>query len=107
MATVNGSRTRPSGSAQGEPPSRNLGVGGNPSAVVGGAAIRKTGRRSFRSPRPPVPPSPRPRMRRLYAELHAASAFSFLDGACPPEDLVDEAARLEIPALALGDTTAA
>ena len=42
--------------------------------------------------------SPRP-----YAELHAASAFSFLDGASPPEDLVGEAARLSLPAVALLD----
>ena len=29
-----------------------------------------------------------------YAELHAHSAFSFLDGAGTPEELVEEAARL-------------
>src|SRR5947208_13479279 len=38
-----------------------------------------------------------------YAELHAASAFSFLDGASLPEDLVDRAAALELPAVALVD----
>ncbi|EOM75469.1 DNA polymerase III subunit alpha [Rhodococcus rhodnii] len=38
-----------------------------------------------------------------YAELHAHSAFSFLDGASPPEDLVEEAARLGLEALALTD----
>ncbi|MEM6454682.1 MAG: DNA polymerase III subunit alpha, partial [Acidobacteriota bacterium] len=38
-----------------------------------------------------------------YAELHAASAFSFLDGASPPEMLVDEAARLGLGAVALID----
>ena len=41
--------------------------------------------------------------RRAYAELRAASAFSFLDGSSLPEDLVEEAARLEIPAVALVD----
>ncbi len=30
-----------------------------------------------------------------YAELHAHSAYSFLDGASTPEELVEEAARLE------------
>ena len=38
-----------------------------------------------------------------YAELHAHSAFSFLDGASQPEDLVYEAARLGLRALALTD----
>jgi error-prone DNA polymerase len=38
-----------------------------------------------------------------YVELHARSAFSFLEAASPPERLVDEAARLELPALALVD----
>ena len=39
----------------------------------------------------------------MYIELHAASAFSFLDGASVPEALVDRAAELEYPALALLD----
>ncbi|HSG41215.1 MAG TPA: error-prone DNA polymerase [Thermoanaerobaculia bacterium] len=38
-----------------------------------------------------------------YAELHTASAFSFLDGASLPEDLVDQAAALGLPAMALVD----
>lgn len=38
-----------------------------------------------------------------YAELHAHSAFSFLDGASQPEELVQEAARLGLSALALTD----
>lgn len=38
-----------------------------------------------------------------YIELHATSAFSFLRGSSPPEDLVREAARLELPALAVLD----
>ncbi len=36
-----------------------------------------------------------------YVELHAASAFSFLDGASLPEDLVERAAALGLPAVAL------
>ncbi|QNG19521.1 error-prone DNA polymerase [Rhodococcus triatomae] len=38
-----------------------------------------------------------------YAELHAHSAFSFLDGAASPEELVEEAAQLGLEALALTD----
>ena len=38
-----------------------------------------------------------------YIELHAASAFSFLQGASLPETLVDRAASLGYPALALLD----
>jgi DNA-directed DNA polymerase III PolC len=39
----------------------------------------------------------------VFVELHAQSAFSFLEGAEQPETLVAEAARLEMPALALVD----
>jgi error-prone DNA polymerase len=39
----------------------------------------------------------------MYAELHARSAFSFLEGASLPEDLIAECARLEISAIALTD----
>jgi error-prone DNA polymerase len=39
----------------------------------------------------------------VYIELHAASAFSFLDGASLPEALVERAAALGYPALALLD----
>jgi len=38
-----------------------------------------------------------------YAELHAHSSFSFLDGASMPEALLEEAARLGLTALALTD----
>jgi error-prone DNA polymerase len=38
-----------------------------------------------------------------YAELHAHSNFSFLDGASDPEDLIEEAVRLGLDALALTD----
>ncbi len=38
-----------------------------------------------------------------YAELHCASAFSFLEGASQPEDLVERAAELGLPAVALVD----
>ncbi|MDN4474236.1 error-prone DNA polymerase [Demequina sp. SYSU T00192] len=38
-----------------------------------------------------------------YAELHAHSAFSFLDGASQPEEMAAEAGRLGLGALALTD----
>jgi DNA polymerase III alpha subunit len=39
----------------------------------------------------------------MYVELHAASAFSFLEGASLPEELAAAAARMEMPAMALLD----
>ena len=39
----------------------------------------------------------------MYIELHCASAFSFLQGASLPETLVERAAALGYPALALLD----
>ena len=39
----------------------------------------------------------------MYVELHSSSAFSFLDGASLPEALIDRAAALGYPALALLD----
>src|SRR6478609_728735 len=38
-----------------------------------------------------------------YAELHAHSSFSFLDGASSPEELLEEAERLGLHALAITD----
>jgi error-prone DNA polymerase len=38
-----------------------------------------------------------------YIELHARSAFSFLEGSSLPEDLVEMCARLKMPAMALLD----
>ena len=40
----------------------------------------------------------------MYVELHARSAFSFLEGASLPEDLIHRCAHLDIPAMALLDT---
>ena len=40
----------------------------------------------------------------MYVELHAASAFSFLEAASLPEDLADTAARMDMPAMAIVDT---
>ena len=39
----------------------------------------------------------------MYIELHARSAFSFLEGSSLPEDLVGACARLKMPAMALLD----
>ena len=47
-------------------------------------------------PRPPGPDVP-------YAELHVHSAYSFLDGASSPRELVAEARRLGLRALAVTD----
>ncbi|UYO95955.1 error-prone DNA polymerase [Microbacterium sp. M28] len=51
------------------------------------------------------PPAPvvRPPDAVPYAELHAHSTFSFLDGASSPEDLLTEAERLGLTALAITD----
>jgi DNA polymerase III alpha subunit len=38
-----------------------------------------------------------------YVELHASSAFSFLEGASQPEQLIERAVELGMPAMALLD----
>jgi error-prone DNA polymerase len=40
----------------------------------------------------------------MYIELHARSAFSFLEGSSLPEDMAGTCARLHMPAMALLDT---
>ena len=42
-------------------------------------------------------------MTEQYVELHAASAFSFLEGTSQPDVLIERAAELEMPAMALLD----
>ncbi len=42
-------------------------------------------------------------MTERYVELHAASAFSFLEGASQPESLIERAVALQMPAIALLD----
>ncbi|MGH9615959.1 MAG: DNA polymerase III subunit alpha [Acidobacteriaceae bacterium] len=42
-------------------------------------------------------------MTERYVELHAASAFSFLEGASQPECLIERVVELEMPAIALED----
>src|SRR5690242_11379451 len=55
--------------------------------------------------RPAYEPLPvdRPDVAVPYAELHAHSSYSFLDGASSPEELVEEAVRLGLEALTLTD----
>ena len=65
--------------------------------VAAGARKEKLRQREWRPPASRQHPRP-------YAELRAASAFSFLDGSSLPEDLVEEAARRGLPAVALVDT---
>jgi error-prone DNA polymerase len=62
-----------------------------------GARKEKARQRSWR------PPASRHDGRK-YIELHARSSFSFLDGASLPEDLIQEAAEQQLPAVALVDT---
>lgn len=49
------------------------------------------------------PPIDRPTETVPYAELHAHSSFSFLDGASSPAELAEEAERLGLHALAITD----
>src|SRR5258708_24447042 len=44
--------------------------------------------------------------KRPYAELRAASAFSFLDASSLPEDLIAQAAMQDLPAMALVERNA-
>ncbi|MBW9093296.1 error-prone DNA polymerase [Microbacterium jejuense] len=50
-----------------------------------------------------APPIERPVDAIPYAELHAHSSYSFLDGASSPEELAEEAERLGLHALAVTD----
>ena len=80
------------------PPTRDLGTRAIVTTVHSdGARKEKLRQRAWKPPATRA--SPRP-----YAELHAASAFSFLDGASLPEDMVDRAAALGLPGVALLDT---
>ena len=63
--------------------------------VPAGARKERARQRDFRRPKPAARP---------YAELRAASAFSFLGAASLPEDLVQVAAERDVPAMALVDT---
>src|SRR5688572_15191864 len=74
---------------------------GGPEADGGDAPAWSRKREPYR---PPEPVAPAPGTGRVpYAELHCHSNFSFLDGASHPEELVEEAVRLGLEALALTD----
>src|SRR3954464_15393497 len=78
--------------AAGRPPENDKGDGGDSPA--------------WSRKRTPYEPPKRPNRKRAitpYAELHAHSNFSFLDGASHPEELAEEAARLGLTALAVTD----
>ena len=77
------------------PPSRDFGYGIERLKTSPGARKEKLRQRAYARPRRRTKPR--------YAELHVASAFSFLDGASQPEDLVERAAALNLPAVALVD----
>src|ERR1700690_2368307 len=60
--------------------------------------------KSRRAATPRVVPRPaRTNPSTPWAELHCHSAYSFLDGAATPDELVAEAARLGLEVLALTD----
>ncbi|WP_328698738.1 error-prone DNA polymerase [Brevibacterium rongguiense] len=75
-------------------PGRSVGPGARPAP----AAPESTGAGSA-----PVPTPRHAAPAIAYAELHAHSDFSFLDGASEPEDLVDAAADAGLSGLALTD----
>jgi error-prone DNA polymerase len=78
------------------PPSRDFAY--NLQKLSAGARKEKAKQREYRKPGGGAAPKTLP-----YAELHTASAFSFLQGASLPEDLVQQAAELGLPAVALVD----
>jgi len=73
---------------------------GGPEADGGDSPAWSRKREPYRATDPPAPDQG-PRV--PYAELHCHSNFSFLDGASHPEELVEQAARLGLDALALTD----
>ncbi len=73
---------------------------------MSGSAPRTDDGATWNNKRPPYEPQklePPDEEHVPYAELHAHSAYSFLDGASMPEELVQEAARLQLNAVALTD----
>ncbi|WP_029149843.1 error-prone DNA polymerase [Microbacterium indicum] len=70
-----------------------------PAAADGGDSPAWSRKRGAYEP----PAIERGRSATRYAELHAHSTYSFLDGASSPEELVEEAERLGLEGLALTD----
>jgi error-prone DNA polymerase len=83
----------------GRPPQTGSGDGGDSPAWT----RKRTGYESPPEARPRADDGPGDVPRVPYAELHCHSNFSFLDGASHPEELVEQAARLGIDAIALTD----
>ncbi|MCI4657676.1 error-prone DNA polymerase [Cryobacterium zhongshanensis] len=79
--------------------------GGPPPGADGGDSPAWSSKRRPYAPAPPMPPAGPAAEAAVvpYAELHAHSNFSFLDGASSPEALLEEASRLGLSALALAD----
>jgi error-prone DNA polymerase len=75
--------------------------GGTPVGADGGDSPGWSHKRNSYRP-PPAEPGPTGAVV-PYAELHAHSNFSFLDGASAPEKLLEEAARLGLHSLAITD----
>jgi len=73
-------------------------AGSEDSGEDDGATAEAAGARSGPPERPAAPGDTVP-----YAELHVHSHYSFLDGASSPEELVEEAVRLGLHALAITD----
>jgi error-prone DNA polymerase len=69
----------------------------------GGDSPAWTRHRDRYEPPPAQPPPTDTQPCIPYAELHCHSNFSFLDGASHPEELVEEAARLGLDAIAITD----
>ncbi len=83
--------------SQGPPPARDFGSSLDWLKTSPGARKEKVKQRSYTPRRSPSGSRP------LYAELHTASAFSFLEGGSLPEDLIARAAELDLGAVALID----
>ena len=80
-------------------PSQRRGHGSDREPDGGDSPAWSRKRPAYEAPAIPLSdPSPVP-----YAELHAHSSFSFLDGSSDPEQLVEEAVALGLQALALTD----
>src|SRR5690606_17154217 len=91
-----GGRPAAGGNRAPRPKPRGIATNGtSPCATARRIGCTRTGRRSSGGWRA--------RSIEMFIELHAASAFSFLDGASLPETLVARAAALDMPAIAILD----
>jgi error-prone DNA polymerase len=77
--------------------------GGPPEGFDGGDGPAWSRKREAYAPPPKTRPTRPDGPVTPYAELHCHSNFSFLDGASGPEELVEEAIRLGLHALAITD----